>query len=166
MKLISMIDFVLQESNNENLEKHLLNKNGKEFMNIWHVVFSYAQFLNQPLNISMFCPCKLVKNNYSFLEDPDKEKEYNFTFEYLLNQYQEAKESILFKTVLKNGKAPHLYEIWNDEKYLFTYNSSTNIFLIVGGNIEDLVKYDLNLSENAIKQIGCDKITIDIIFDI
>lgn len=167
MKLISMTDFVLLQSNNENLEKHLGNENGHEFMNVWNVIFSYAQFLKQKLELWMFVPCKLVDGVWVVLDDPNILEfkiewiKYPFKFsEESKKEYQEAKDRVLFdgfeiarsvKSVImvSNGIPVHFC---NETKEIKEENKNFTI--------EDLLKRnesynnEITLTPTAQKQIG------------
>lgn len=135
MKLISMTDFVI-----ETLEKEVTVDYGasEKIME----VFRYANFLKQPLKLEMFIPCD---DDGNVLEEPDSIGVGNdFYYERAFDQYQKAKEKVLFEGFeFKKTRAIHLYELFINDKFMFTYNSSTNAFLIVGSTIEHLVKYNL-----------------------
>jgi len=55
MKLLSMIDYVYLQSNNDNLLE--ASETNDMFMTIWNKIFKYAQFLNKPLKLEMFVLC-------------------------------------------------------------------------------------------------------------
>lgn len=174
MKLISMTDFVLEQSNNENLSKELLKDDGKEFMRIWGKIFSYANFLKQPLEIWMFVPCKLVDGVWVFLEEPklvyDKEDVmgvYNGIFQnhnQYLDEYQQAKERCLFdgfeftesqKYSIKNGIQNSIHWYTKNRLYLTTKKEDSYRSYFQLYTIEDLIQCDLKLTPTAQKQIGC-----------
>lgn len=135
MKLISMVDFVLTRdiarSNSENVLCEIEN---------------YANFLKQPLTLGMFIPCDEIGN---ILRDPIPEhlnyKAYMTTnkFEILQENYNKAKEKVLFKDLwVKDGNIifpMHGYLSW-DKLNLCT--------------IDNLTYKGVNLTENALKQIG------------
>ena len=106
----------------------------------------YSKFLKQPLELWMFVPCDekndpIYERHYSYF---DNENEY----ENYLKEFEKAKERCLFEGFeVRKGKATHLIEFWQEENFLFTYNVSTQSFLIVGSKIENLVKYNLKLKQ-------------------
>ena len=102
MKLVSMVDYVLQLSNNNNFIKTLEDKRG--FEKYWSKTFSYAKFLKQLLKLEMFVPCD---DEGKSLEKPkyyDKSLKYgiqNIAWSLedgiKLTEYQKAQEKVLFK---------------------------------------------------------------------
>jgi len=129
--LVNMVDFILTNQYTEG--QHI----------------NYAEFLSKPLQLGFFVPCDLDGN---VLNKPECSLGKECASPPCV-EYQEAKYRVIFNVHLMKGKANHLREIWNDEKYLFTYNESTKLFLTVGSTIESLVKYNLVLTESAKKQI-------------
>ncbi|WP_291095515.1 MULTISPECIES: hypothetical protein [unclassified Empedobacter] len=149
MKLISMTDFVLEQT------ELLYEKNQSKLI---HRVVNYAQFLKQPSKLGMFVPCDEEGN---VLEEPTMEK-YGYYFsnhqeeqsgwmyeegedEYykVLEKYQQAKERVLFEgfSVYKN-----LIKNINGDNIMTWY--------IEARCIEDLILMNLTLTQTAIKQIG------------
>lgn len=154
-KLISMTDFVLEQS--EILHKEQKNRN----FNLGMLDFAtnsikYARFLKQPLELWMFVPCKLVGNefaNWQPMQEPESLKGYYETNsegmkqESILRQeYQQAKERCLFKI--------YSFEEECDDFWYFAINELTLIGIDKVGTIEDLVKYNLQLTQAAQKQLG------------
>ncbi len=153
-----MTDFVLQESNNENLEKHLLHKNGHEFMNVWNAVFSYAQFLKQPLTLGMFIPCDLEGN---VLEEPTHHGKSIETSRETLKEYQEAKDRVLFEgfEAIKWEHGGNSYSVrknhgTDNEVQVCYYKAIPYYFVWSFDNIEQLTNKHLELTPTAQKQIG------------
>lgn len=142
-KLISMTYFVLEQSKLIN-DPEILTR----------VLVQHALFLEQELNLGMFVPAKFVNGEWVILEVPKWVSPEGIKWKEYEKEYQEAKDRVIFNVHLMKGEANHLREIWNDEKYLFTYNESTKLFLTAGSTIESLVKYNLFLTESAKKQIG------------
>jgi len=116
----------------------------------------YSKFLKQPLELWMFIPCELVDGVWVVLKKTIIEK-YQFgeneigSYEIHSLEYEQAKERCLFEGFefvkeLKN-------EINSDIKYYrFLWNG--NYFnLTFGKTIEDLVKYNLQLTQTALKQL-------------
>jgi len=134
MKLISMTDYVVNTLDGKVLYLHL------------EKVLNYAKFLKQRLKLSMFVPCDLDSNILEepytlFTNDSDEFDEYTI-------EYCKAKELILFKGFeydksaggIKKGK---IYDrVWISEIDLIEMT------------IEDLLKYDLELTPAAKKQFN------------
>jgi len=135
-KLISMTDFVLKEYTLPSTHKKGLKN-----------CYQYANFLKRKLELGMFIPCDEEGN---VLEEPEKDKKGNYiaysgdTCIYI-EQYQEAKERVLF-------------EMFDAE---ITLTKKGAIKIVVGENetilidcaIEQLTEYNLTLTPNATKQI-------------
>jgi len=148
--LISMVAFILQD-------------------NGIHQVVSYAKFLFQKLELWMFVPCKLVDGVWVVLEEPKEIPcaecldHHSLTCDFCkeeLKEYQQAKERCLFegfeyKKELKNSGGNYTH---------FLENKDIQIYIQWGGfhlfgkydlkTIEDLVKYNIELTPTAQKQIG------------
>lgn len=137
MKLISMTDFVLDQ-------------NHKWFHERYYFIEKYANFLKQPLELGMFVPC-IDNEVFNYSKHGNKE------------QYQQAKEACIFegfeikyeddfKTVCSylnfnvciGYKKSYLGVIKNERIY---HRDSIK-------NIEEIVKYDLYLTQTVIKKIG------------
>lgn len=153
-KLISMTDFVLEQGLNP------LQNDAQ----CWIKTHKYAELLKHPLTLGMFVPCDLDGNvledietgeNLKFhpLTPGDEATEYWIDYKIRKKEYQEAKERCMFDVFVIKGKASHLKEIWNQENYLFTYNASTEQFLTMGNTVENIVKYNLVLTESAKQKI-------------
>lgn len=127
MKLISMTDFVLHESfgvGNEIINKEVF----------YNKCSNYAQFLKQPLKLEMFVPCDDEGN---VLKDPGLIPSYE------LEQYRKAKEKVLFEG----------FEIIKEGENIIVKHNETNVWLTWTKRcIEDLIKHNLTLTENATKQ--------------
>jgi hypothetical protein len=139
MKLISMTDFVLDQFSK--LEK-TQEINILQFRNN---IGNYANFLKQPLTLGMFVPCD---DNGNVLEKPREFKNKFSTFEI----YQQARERCLFE-----GFSVRKMEGWNILD--FPNNQHSKDFSVFEDafkdmTIEDIVKYNLQLTPTAIKQIG------------
>lgn len=150
MTLISMTDFVL--------EQELINGGfgQDEIDKVW----DYANFLKQPLELWMFVPCDEDGN---VLEEPSCMYIYNTQcFEcsademYRCRKYLEAKERCLFDGFeLKTLEFGTCYSITNRALHVFWKGITREWKLSHGiSTIEDLVKYDLQLTKSAIKQLG------------
>ena len=115
-------------------------------------IVKYANFLKLPLKLEMFVPCDEDGN---VLEEPKIEEEYvdEHTTQ-IFAQYQydldKAKEKVLFEGIefRKNGGVNFL-TIKEDTFAFFDFNVKFKNL-----TIEYLIQYDLQLIENAVKQIG------------
>ncbi|MEC4083550.1 hypothetical protein [Myroides odoratimimus] len=99
MKLISMIEFVLEQSIKRSVDNWPI-----ETEDYFNRCEAYANFLKRPLNLGMFVPYDLECN---VLKQPEKRFYLgnDFTtqliisrdYEYDIQQYQQAQERVLFK---------------------------------------------------------------------
>ena len=147
---MSMVDFVINKR--KELLRHSEYKNDLE--NYANIIYNYAQFLKQSLNIGIFVPCDEDGNvlEEPIFHEPNNENEIG-NYEKLIEEYYEAKEKVLFEG----------FEIIHEDKVTITiecnhfqldYNKILNVFSN-HRTIEDLAKYNfIELTENAIKQIG------------
>ena len=145
MKLISMTDFVLEQCEN--------NKSCVQFENL---CYNYANFLKQPLKLEMFVPCDGLGN---ILKENEK-----ITCQYDFEVEQFSKENILFKgfsllamtkTIdeentfisIKNKKdiRNKMFSSWFEKREIDNHSEEKTI--------EDLIKYNFDLTESAIKRI-------------
>ena len=140
MKLISMVDFVLEfgkEQNRCNYEE------------AYDKISAYARFLKQPLELWMFVPCD---ENGNVLEEPKNYKEWckkslNTPYDLDLSKYeiyQQTKEQVLFEGFYYRGKSKTISD------GVFTFS----IFHLKSETIEDLIEYNFTLTTTAIKQLG------------
>lgn len=162
MKLKSTTDFVLEQEKNYAHVTRCVKKN--PFL----LVVDYAKFLKQTLTLGMFVPCD---ENGNVLESPYLENVFhshyhlpvkfsNLTDEYV-KEYEKEKEKVLFKGF--EFKA-HERMICFDKSgiEIFIYNQNYQTFSAPRGRIstvEDLIIYEFELTESAIKQIGIEKST-------
>lgn len=116
MKLISTTDFVLEQS--EYIKSDMIGYG--EFID---KVVNYAKFLKQPLKLEMFVPCV-------------NEEPFNYSKHGNAEQYEKAKEKVLFEGWEKRIKDYKLFK-----EHLDSFNS-----------IEDVIGWDLTLTPNATKQ--------------
>lgn len=160
-KLMSMTDFVLK----------ILNESApNDFIKAISTIRKYADFLKQPLSLGMFVPCDDQGN---VLREPEmyrwyKEtghllKHFNEHERFICEQYQKAKEKVLFKHA-------EVYMIRNDKDkikgcsyveikvttldWLIRFRDDGVIKFIDKQlkTIEDIVFMDIELTESAIKQ--------------
>lgn len=152
-ELISMTDFVLEQSIKINGEKSKIISYDK--------IENYANFLKQPLKLDMFVTCDEDGN---VLEEPKSWNDYlaypdsfdgNIEW-YELYAYEQAKEKVLFggfKYIkeLRNsgGNYTHILKKGDLEIYLqwggFHISGKKEI-----KTIEDLIPYNLTLTKNTI----------------
>ena len=119
-RLKSMVDFVLENAKQPYVE-------GTKYKDL----VNYAKFLKQPLKLEMFVPCiDGVPFNYSLHGNKE--------------DFEKAKEKVLFEGFEFNGKYVKYSEDWLylDEE------------ICEAETIEFLITYNINLTPNAIKEIG------------
>lgn len=138
-KLINMVDFVISMRENKN----------KDNISRFWACERYAEFLNRPLELNQFVPCDL-KGNVLSEKYNGKSDDRNKSFTYLANEYQEAKERCLFE-----GIEYVKVEKYSEYFYLIKYNQciiwiSKDTLVTV----EDMVKYNLELTPTSLKQLG------------
>ena len=142
MKLISMTDFVL-ESNKKIAQSH-------SRVDCGNLIFNYAKFLKQPLELWMFVPC-MDNEVFNYSKHGNKE------------QYQQAKERCLFEGFeLKTYNTDEYDNIESVVKYNNCYvgikykneNSIRLNDISKQETIEHLIPNELTLTKNAIKQLG------------
>ena len=109
----------------------------------YDIIIRYKNFLKQPLKLEMFIPC-YYGNGFPIAYTKDT----LVNSMKLLNEFEEAKERVLFKGF---------------EHYLFRqadniqHNKSRKCFSFPNYNgviIEDLISLEVELTDSAIKQIG------------
>jgi len=138
-------------------------------MTKWRLHRLCVDFGKQPLEPWMFVPCKFVDGVWVVLEEPKEcdcmgyvEDCFGRKNTYPGLEYQQAKERCLFEGFE--------YRWWNEEKTildLFLNDDKWYLYYVTEGffasnhnnieqpkTIEDLVKYNLQLTPTAIKQIG------------
>ena len=135
MQLISMTDFFLEQNYDGNSTQKYLNE--------LQLIHNYANFLKQPLKLEMFVTCDDEGN---VLEEPDADY-YMMVTEEKVKQYQQSKEKVLFDGF------ENLFFV------TYQYNEDGECLEIDKGFcerhiIEDLILFDLTLTESALKQIG------------
>lgn len=150
-KLVSMVDFVLEQE--KKLIDAPINEAGvKQLKKYITSTSNYANFLKQPLTLGMFIACDLEGN---VLEKPNRDSFHNsdkgdYLFRLYTNQFQQAKERVLFEGFRIVKKSPH-YD-WH------ITNKDGNVFIYLKGleemTIQSLVKRKPTLTPTACKQIG------------
>lgn len=152
--LINMTDFVINKR--KELLRHSEYKNDLE--NYANIIYKYARFLKQLLNLGMFVPCDKIgnvlvePNPKEIYPTPTAEEEIDFLD--CLEQYQQAKEKVLFEG-FEIDKNLHL--VYRDEisigRFISYKNESKFIFRDSMKTIEDLVEFGFKLTESTLKQI-------------
>lgn len=143
-KLISMVEFVL-ETVDKDVESFINLEN--QIVNEYFLIENYANFLSQPLTLGMFVPCDEEGNvleepyNYSDWRKSNNFDRHNYDDVEILQQYQQAKEGVLFEGFEVKGK----WELPFD--YDFAIENKLPIEYITRG------KPELTLTQNAIKTI-------------
>lgn len=152
-KLISMTDYVLEV---------ITDKTGKSTLDYRDYAYNkmlkienYANFLKQKLSIEMFVPCKLVEGVWVVLEEPKENDLCGSFFDMQVGfhqkkEYQEAKDRVLFEG-FKLTKMGDTLLIEFKDGCVGRYYSIDNMFEWYCITIEDLVKYNLELTASAQK---------------
>lgn len=139
MRLISMVDYVL--------EQDLETPKGRKISEI----VKYGLFLKQPLELWMFVPCDKEGNVLEavpyYADGIEK-----------VNEYKKAKERCLFEGFAIEEESfisniPHFYLEIDGVKIMWNFNDKW-VFYKGFKTVEDLIKYDLQLTQTAIKQIS------------
>ena len=146
MKLISMTDFVLEQTAKEFSAIKRLNQ-----------IIGFAEFLKQPLKLEMFVPCDGEGN---ILEQPvyttshsDEcyckgcEEETKRCSD-LQNQYQKAKEKVLFE-----GFGVKYFDLRKKSYLIFNNDFVLDLTFKHKKYIESLIHLNIELTPTAIKQI-------------
>jgi len=100
MKLVSMIDFVLNKEQARTEDEYFKEGFYSDCnARILSQIFNYATFLNQHLNLGMFVPAIEVDGKWEVLEmpTPNISDSGNWNFQARENQYQQAKDRVLFE---------------------------------------------------------------------
>ncbi len=160
-KLISMVDFVL----NVPMSGMEVQSIGIQGNNRYQKCIRYAKFLKQPIELWMFVPCdfegNVLEESRSFYEATAfwNAGEIDEKHNDLVGEWEEAKERCLFEGFeIKDLKldSGNKCVSKDDILHVFWQNEISKEFTLSKGisKIEDLVKYKLELTPTAIKQIG------------
>jgi hypothetical protein len=152
MKLISMTDFVL-----ELWEDNLMSQIGL-------LAINYANFLKQPLKLEMFVPCDEDGNVLQKPEEHFPTGNNNLEKQIFIKQkkYKQAKEKVLFEgfEVIGVDENHTELELKNNDFWIDFFKHSS-IITTDSYQIdypvklcEDLLGYNLILTESALKQLG------------
>jgi hypothetical protein len=152
IKLLSMTDFVLGQE--ITIEVQSLGEQWSSRVSRYNKISSYAKLLKQPLELWMFVPCDEDGN---FLEEPKHYKSTIIFIEGERRKYQQAKERCLFEGYLFSVNKL----IGDFQEILVLPFSNRNVQFHITDftkenqkskkvlTVEDLVKYDLQLTETA-----------------
>jgi len=139
-KLIGMVEFVINLSekinfcNSANISLKALG---------FDRITNYAKFLSKELKLSYFIPCTL---DGVPLKEPEKFKYFDYLNPKGMDDcidYFEAQQRVLFSG----------WNISNDKKYIVSGNNWIGISFKKLKTVERLVKYDLTLTNSALKEI-------------
>ncbi len=136
-KLISMVDRVLGYEYDKTRPVH------SQYFDKWKAYETYANFLNTPLNLSMFVPCKKVGDEWEVLEWKEPYQDGNLENN---RQYAKAKEKVLFEGCISAEYKEGLF-------YLKFINDFTLVFQD-SDTVEWLVDEDITLTENGMIKSG------------
>lgn len=152
MKLISMVDYILQI---DEIEPKAVNFSSitdirNYQLNSYSKIVKYAEFLKQELKLEYFIACD---ENGNVLEEPNPDK---FTmdnvqsfdiFREQLSYYKKAKERVLFEGC-------SCYNPMKSESYYIVEYNNIKIWITNTNRIiEDVILDNLTLTPNTIKQI-------------
>lgn len=142
MKLISMTDFVLESISKFNTYELEENLNS---------IVKYANFLKQPLKLEMFVPCDEDGNILEITIHKFITRESDpISFDKYSEKYKKAKEKVLFEGIEFRTNGGVNFLTINEDTFAFhDFNIKFKDL-----TIEFLVQYNLQITENAIKQIG------------
>ena len=160
MKLISMTDFVLEQTKNFNAVVY--DDLETASINLIERIENYANFLNQPLKLEMFVPCN---ENGNVLEEPKRWKDYlqypdsfdgNKEWDELYD-YQQAKEKVLFEGFKIYDYKLNVFFYLGRRKTL-SYDKKRKDFITIGllpETVEDLINISsqIKLSRTALNAI-------------
>lgn len=144
-ELISMVEFVLDQELEYTSQTSGFDK-----------IKQYANFLNTPLNLSMFVPCKKVGDKWEVLEELEMfdlyinptHKVYEMSKKWLdkCEQYAKAKENVLFEGC--NSAE------FKDGLFYLKFSNDFSLVFQDSDTIEWLVDEDITLTENGMIKSG------------
>jgi len=148
-KLIKLSDYVIQSDLKKFMEVQSINHQNSERANRYYNILKYAKLLQQKPTLGMFIPCDLDGN---VLEEPLQGLHGNEQYEgALMDEYQQAKERVLFKGFKLEIENNELCFIENEEMQLnFVYLKDRKLLrcdFTSYRTIEDLTSYGLELNK-------------------
>ena len=143
MKLISCTDKVIE------LVKEDFNNGEYPKFNFRDKVNNYANFLKQPLTLSMFVPCD---DDGNVLSNP---KDSTLQYQKRIDKYQQAKERVVFEG-FEDRYSESGYQVSNenilivfyDAGYIVTYKAC---FDYKTETIESVIQFNLTITPTAVK---------------
>lgn len=134
-----MTDFVLD------IQNWINDKNKQDDSLFANRCVKYANFLQIPLKLEMFVPCD---NEGDVLKEPKVRCDGGYDIDEV-EQYQKAKEKVLFEDfhLLSFNPVDKSYYLANTDKRI-------TVWIEPNDNIEDMIEYNLQLTQNAIKRLG------------
>lgn len=153
MKLISMTEFIIQQQSN-------LGIGGNTYQCFTEKVTAYANFLKQPLTLWMFIPFDEDGNVFNGRPLSSASGQEWDRWEKEQSIFKQEKERVLFGGFHVIGVGEDYYHIqlknanlwivfYNGKICLeYSFNEETIIY-----TIEDLIEYNLTLTDSAIKQL-------------
>lgn len=142
-KLISMTGFVKEVLKFKESEYYEYDSNDND--KALNKIESYNEFLLQPLTLGMFVPCSL-ENGMPLNDNGLVDSEGYVLDEIEFKEYQKAKERVLFEGFGYDEMGFAYSKTQSECGFDETYMQNKKV--------EDLVKYNLVLTESAKKQIG------------
>ena len=112
---------------------------------------NFDGFSEQPLKLEMFVPCDDGGNilEEPIFHEPNNENEIG-NYQILIDEYNEAKAKVLFEGIeFRINGGVNFLTIKEDTFAFFDFNIKFKNL-----TVEYLVQYNLQLTENALKQIG------------
>lgn len=163
---MSMTDFILNVDRNKPKAKSLLSITDiHEYKrNVYDEILNYANFIKQPLLLSMFVPCDEDDNP---IQKPKEHIDNRSLYYKELEQYQKALDRVLFEEFEIQDYEKH--KILDHEETVFLTSKdiddgdciahrhkSNKYFYYNYETIESLTLFytEINLTDSAIKQIG------------
>lgn len=154
MNLTSTSDFVLENNENCVQGKSLLDTDWRKECEIQYKKnVNHSRFVKQPLEKWMFVPCD--ENGELFSEFQIEMLNSEDEIPELRSAYQQAKERCLFKGFKYQNNiciSNDDIDIYFDSDDIKVYNGFEKHYTVK--TIEDLIKYNLELTPTAEKQIG------------
>ena len=143
-KLIPMTDFVIEQMYIDNFDEDTLK-----------IIYNYAKFLKQKIELWMFIPCRLGKGEWIPLEKPQGTNLDNSFSEMVIDYNKEVAWELAKECCLFEG-----FEIRDKGNFYFIEKKDSSLwYRLLKKNskvtIEDLLKFsNVELTPTAIKQIG------------
>jgi len=162
--LIGMTDFVLREISflPNQTKNNVLKEDYSVVIKSNKFIYDYANFLKRPLTLGQFIPCDLDGNFleepiHIFSDHPDKEHSKMYQNSKPVIEYKEVLERVIFSEILLKDIGSSFMVVYNGTN-LFRFSKNRNkLENREPENIEDLVKYNLTLTDSISKELGLTK---------